>query len=159
MRESAWEALGGREGVERIVDELIERASSDLMIGFFFRAADLDRVKRHELELASSHLGGPVGYSGQPLPEAHRAHPIATGHFQRRLKLLEEVLTAAGAPAWVCERWLDHDRSQQAAVVQRECNQGMSWLGGNRVEGARASGRPLGGRPGGDPEPPGAEGL
>lgn len=128
MQESAWEALGGPEGVGRVIDQLVERAAADLMIGFFFRDADLERVKRHELELASTHLGGPAGYSGRTLPEAHRAHPIATGHFQRRLKILEEVLAAAGAPAWAREQWLRHDRAQQAAVVQGECNPDTKWL-------------------------------
>lgn len=124
MESKAWETLGGEAGVRPIVDRLIERVSSDLMIGFFFRAADLERVKRHELEWARAHLGGPAAYTGRSLPEAHRAHPIAEGHFERRLKILEEVLTEHEVPAEIRAEWLAHDRAQLAAVVQTECNPG-----------------------------------
>lgn len=122
MESKAWETLGGEAGVAPIVARLIERVSTDLMIGFFFRAADLERVRRHELEWARAHLGGPASYSGRSLPEAHAAHPIAEGHFARRLKILEEVLTEFEVPAEIQAEWLAHDRAQRAAVVQTECN-------------------------------------
>lgn len=124
MESSAWDTLGGEAGVRPIVERLIERVSGDLMIGFFFRSADLERVKRHELEWARAHLGGPASYTGRPLPEAHGAHPIAEGHFARRLKILEEVLAEFGVPGEVQAEWLAHDRAQRAAVVQTECNPG-----------------------------------
>jgi hemoglobin len=124
MESKAWETLGGEAGVRPIVDRLIERVSSDLMIGFFFRDADLERVKRHELEWARAHLGGPAAYSGRPLPEAHAAHPIALGHFERRLKILEEVLIELQVPEGIRAEWLNHDRAQLAAVVSTECNPG-----------------------------------
>ena len=122
MESVAWDALGGEASVAPIVERLIERAAEDIMIGFFFRAADLEQVKRHELELARTHLGGPPGYTGRTLSEAHARHPIAKGHFSRRLKILEEVLAEAKVPAWIADQWLAHDRSQEAAVVQTECN-------------------------------------
>ncbi|MBL4850535.1 MAG: group 1 truncated hemoglobin [Planctomycetes bacterium] len=105
-----------------IVERLIERAAADLMIGFFFRAADLEQVKRHELELAQTHLGGPARYTGRPLPEAHASHPISKGHFERRLKILADVLAEANVPTWIAEQWLSHDRAQEAAVVTTQCN-------------------------------------
>ncbi len=110
--------------MQPIVERLIERVSSDLMIGFFFRNADLERVKRHELEWARAHLGGPATYSGRSLPEAHASHPIAQGLFARRLKILEEVLVEFEVPAAVQAEWLAHDRAQQASIVQTECNPG-----------------------------------
>jgi len=124
MQSKAWETLGGEAGVKPIVERLIERVSGDLMIGFFFRDADLERVKRHELEWARAHLGGPASYSGRSLPEAHAAHPIAEGHFARRLKILEEVLVEFEVPDAVQAEWLAHDRAQRGAVVQTECNPG-----------------------------------
>lgn len=124
MSETAWEALGGEAGVTRLIEQLVERAAADIMIGFFFSKVDLEQVKRHELELAAAHLGGPAGYTGRPLHVAHAAHPIAMGHFHRRLKILEEVLDQAGAPSWARDQWLEHDRRQAAAVVRGECNEG-----------------------------------
>tara|TARA_R110002072_G_scaffold163667_2_gene316478 strand:+ start:818 stop:1267 length:450 start_codon:yes stop_codon:yes gene_type:complete len=129
MQSKAWETLGGEAGVRPIVERLIERVSSDLMIGFFFRNADLERVKRHELEWARAHLGGPATYSGRPLPEAHASHPIAEGHFARRLKILEEVLAEFEVPDALQAEWLAHDRAQLAAIVQTECNPGQPTQG------------------------------
>ncbi|MGE0706463.1 MAG: truncated hemoglobin [Planctomycetota bacterium] len=114
---SPYERIGGEAGVRAVVTRFIRAASEDLMIGFFFRGVDLDALIELEVQLAAAHLGGPRAYAGRPLPGAHAPHPIREGHFQRRLRLLEQALEAEGAPAEVREAWLAHDRALEGAVV------------------------------------------
>lgn len=118
--QTPFERLGGEPAVRAIIDRFVDAVFDDLMIGFHFRAADRARVKAKEYEHAARHLGAPVPYTGRPLRAAHAPHPILGGQFDRRLKILEEVLEAAGAPADVREAWLAHDRALRAVITGGE---------------------------------------
>jgi hemoglobin len=108
-----------------IVNRFVDRMFGDAMIGFFFRKADRQRIKDKEYELAASHLGGGVEYTGRPIREAHAVHPIMGGQFARRLELLRLTLVEAGAPERVIEHWIRHTEGMRALVTRDasgECN-------------------------------------
>ena len=111
------ELLGGEERLQEIIDRFIDLVFDDLMIGFLFRGADRQRIKDKERELAAAHLGGPARYSGKPLAAAHAPHAIMGGHFDRRLKLLEETLDAFAVPTPVRERWLAHNQALRRTIT------------------------------------------
>lgn len=119
MDQSSYQRLGGEPALRAIIDDFVDRAFDDMMIGFFFRNADRARVKDKEFELASSFLGGPHQYTGRPLREAHAAHPIMGGQFARRRKILEETLQAHGAPEDVIARWLAHTDRLRGQVTRQ----------------------------------------
>ena len=122
---SDFDRIGGEPGLRAIIEEFIRRITTDIMIGFFFRRVDHARLERMEYEHAAAHLGGPVEYSGRPMKQAHRAHHIMGGHFERRKKILSDVLIAHGAPDDVRERWMAHLESLRAEVTHHagsECS-------------------------------------
>jgi hypothetical protein len=95
------------------------------MIGFFFRNARRERVKAKEYELAAEHLGADIEYTGRPLDEAHRAHPIMGGQFARRSMILKETLDEFHVPEHVKQHWLAHTESQRPLITAdrgRECD-------------------------------------
>ncbi len=112
-----WERLGGEPGVRLLIDALVDRFSDDLIIGFHFEGRDLDRIKSHELGLASLHLGGKLTYQGRPLASAHRPLRINKGQFRRRLALLRTVLCARGVPDDIVDRWIAHDARFESAIT------------------------------------------
>ena len=112
-----FETLGGEPALRRIVDRFVDRIFDDVMIGYLFRAADRERVKAKEYELAAAQLGASVVYTGRPLREAHQPHRIKGGEFMRRLQILKDVLAEERAPASVVEHWLRHTESLRAAVT------------------------------------------
>lgn len=125
MASSMFDDLGGEPALRQIIDRFVDRVFDDVMIGFFFRNARRERVKQKEYEFAAQHLGGPVTYTGRPIAEAHRAHPIMGGQFARRLTILKETLEAAGVPEHIKQHWLAHTEAQRALVtsdVGRECD-------------------------------------
>jgi hemoglobin len=125
MASSLFEDLGGEPALRRIIDRFIDRVFDDVMIGFFFRNAQRERIKQKEYEFAAQHLGAGTAYTGRPIDEAHRAHPIMGGQFARRLMILKETLEAEGAPEHVKQHWLAHTEAQRALVtsdVGRECD-------------------------------------
>lgn len=121
--ETPYQQLGGEAALRPLVERFVERVFQDVMIGFLFRAADRQRVAEKEYELAARHLGAAVPYTGRPLDEAHAPHPISGGHFDRRRKILEEVLEEAGAPAAVREAWLRQVDALRGLIVReaRRC--------------------------------------
>jgi hemoglobin len=122
---SPYERIGGEAGLRAIVDDFVSRVTSDIMIGFFFRGVDKEKLTTLETQFAASHLGGPSNYQGRPLKKAHEAHPIMGGQFNRRLTILDQTLRDHGVEDEVRTVWLEHNeqlRSQITRDRRDECN-------------------------------------
>ncbi|MCA9632760.1 MAG: group 1 truncated hemoglobin [Myxococcales bacterium] len=115
---SLFEQLGGEPKLRAIIDRFVDRVFDDVMIGFFFRRANRQRIKAKEYEFAAGHLGADVEYTGRPLAEAHAAHPIMGGQFLRRLKILEEVLDEFEVPPEVRRHWVLHTEANRGQVTR-----------------------------------------
>lgn len=120
MDASLFQRLGGDAGVQAIVDDFIDRTVSDLMIGFYFRSADIDRIKRLEAQLAAGFLGAPQPYGGRPLTTAHAPHRIFEGHFFRRIEILRETLDAHDVATDIRDAWIAHNLDLRDQVVGTE---------------------------------------
>jgi truncated hemoglobin YjbI len=107
----------GDEALRRIIRDFYERVFADPMIGFLFAGKNKERLIQKEWELVASLLGAPVGYSGRSMAEAHARVRITTGHFDRRLTILEETLADHAVDPEVRGRWLEHARSLRAQLT------------------------------------------
>ncbi|HKE17897.1 MAG TPA: group 1 truncated hemoglobin [Kofleriaceae bacterium] len=101
----------GDEALRRILRDFYDRVFADPMIGFLFDGKNKERLIQKEAELVAQLLGGAVEYSGRSMAEAHRTVRITTGHFDRRLVILEETLADHAVEPEVRGRWLEHARS------------------------------------------------
>lgn len=108
MKDSLIEEFGGLEKLKQIVDEFIDIMTKDVMIGFFFRKADKNRVKEKEFEFLAQFLGADIKYTGEPLPEAHAKHNIMGGQFSRRKQILKEVLEKHQINPEIIEKIMEH---------------------------------------------------
>lgn len=108
---------GGPDAVRALIADFVGRISRDFVIGFLFAGKDLERIVRHETELALLQLGGGGAYTGRPIGAVHRALPINRGHFRRRLAFLRTVAREHGVPEDVIERWIDHNQRLEPVVV------------------------------------------
>jgi hemoglobin len=117
---SLFEQLGGERKLRAIIETFIDRVFADRMIGFFFRHASKERIKKMEYQLAASFLGAPVEYEGRPLDEVHAKHPIMGGHFERRRQLLKETLDFHQVPAAVKEAWLIHTDELRSLITPEQ---------------------------------------
>lgn len=116
--DTAFARLGGEAGLRAIVDAFVERLLRDPMVGFFFAKVPARRLKALEYAYAADHLGGPKSYRGRPLDEAHRAHPISLGHYQRRRLLLAQVLAEHHVPLADARAWIAHQDAHKFLVVR-----------------------------------------
>lgn len=112
-----YEELGD-EKLRRIIDEFVDREFDDLMIGFFFRNADRERVKKMEYQLTARFLGADIRYEGRPLDEVHAKHPIMGGQFARRLQILRETLDEHVVPQPIRDAWLEHTEKLRPLITR-----------------------------------------
>ena len=117
-----YDRLGGREAVRGLVDRFVRRAATDMIIGFFFDGKDLEKIIRHETELACLQLGGPSVYTGRSLQAAHKPLKINRGQFRRRLAILRTTLREEGVSEAIVERWVDLNQADEHhVVIDRDC--------------------------------------
>jgi hemoglobin len=114
---SDYEALGGHDGVTRLVEAYVDRFFADFIIGYLFEGRDRARIVTHEVEFAAAHLGGPKDYTGRPIDAAHQPLRINRGHFRRRLAILRTVLNEHGVDSELVDRWVAFEQRLEAAIV------------------------------------------
>jgi hemoglobin len=114
---SLYEAIGGEGRVREVLQALYDRLFDDPMIGFLFQGKDKAQIVTLQVAFTCRFLGGPQVYEGRPLPTAHAHVPILPGHFDRRHRLLEQVLVERGVPADVKRVWLQIDQALRPSVL------------------------------------------
>lgn len=114
-----FERLGGEAVLRPLIDAFVDRCFDDMMIGFHFRAADRERVKRFEYQHAAQYFGADVAYEGRPLTKAHGPHNILGGQFMRRRQILLETARKHGMPDDLIEAWLAHQDTLRAEITKQ----------------------------------------
>lgn len=108
----------GEERLGEILKDFYRRMASDLLVGFFFRGKDVDAIAAKQKEFLLRAMGATPSYSGKPPAQAHETlAPILTGHFDRRLKLLEETLTDHGLSAEDIRTWTGFENAFRDGIV------------------------------------------
>ncbi len=78
---SLYDRLGGTDGVAAIAGALIDRVSTDPVLGRSFKDSKLDRIKKLLAEQICELSGGPCRYSGDSMREVHAGHHISEAEF------------------------------------------------------------------------------
>jgi len=119
------ESIGGEAGLQRILEVFYRRMHADPMLGYFFDGKDLPSISSKQAEFILMAAGLRSKFEGKGPASAHTAlPPIYSGHFDRRLVLLKEVLEAEGLPIESIETWVRFEESFRAAVVKTNPNPG-----------------------------------
>jgi hemoglobin len=94
--ESIYVAIGGAPAVSAAVDELYRRVLADPALAGYFAGVDVARVKAHQRLFVTAALGGPGGYRGRSMREAHAALHVRDSDFDRVVGHLVATLAALG---------------------------------------------------------------
>ena len=87
-----YDRLGGETGVAAIAGALIDRVSTDPVLGRSFKDANLDRIKTLLAEQICELSGGPCRYSGDSMRQVHAGHHISEAEFYGMVADLRVVL-------------------------------------------------------------------
>jgi hemoglobin len=112
-----YEAIGGETQVRAVLQTLYDRLFDDPIVGFLFEGKDKQHIVEQQVAFTCGFLGGPQKYAGKPLPEAHAALPLRPGHFDRRHRLLEQILAERQVPDEVRRAWLNIDEGLRSSVL------------------------------------------
>lgn len=97
--DSDYERIGGGPVVREAVDEFYRRLTADDQVSHYFKDVSLSDLKRHQVLMITTILGGPNRYEGRGLEEAHAPLAISESDYQRVGAHLLSTLDDAGVPA------------------------------------------------------------
>ncbi len=93
-----FETFGGREGLTRIMDDVMPRWIKNPRTRPFFESTDHERVKRQLVEQFCVIMKGPCEYSGRSMAEVHRGMNVNEGAFFALVEELQRSLNAMDVP-------------------------------------------------------------
>ena len=112
------QSLGGEGVVVSIMERFYQVLGQDLMIGFFFTGHDLKEIAKKQAAFFLMAAGMVQNFVGKGPASAHHAlPPILSGHFDRRLVILREVLQKEGLSDSQISTWVSFEESFRAVVV------------------------------------------
>ncbi|MEV4755180.1 group 1 truncated hemoglobin [Micromonospora sp. NPDC049559] len=97
--QSHYQRIGGSPAIKLAVDQFYERVLADPDLTGYFEKVDLEQLRRHQVLMLTTVLGGPNGYTGRPLAEAHQPLNIPVEHYAKVGGHLHATLAGLGVPA------------------------------------------------------------
>lgn len=76
-----YEQLGGRSGVERLIDAAMKNVHADARIKGLFANTDMREQRKLLVEQLCTASGGPCEYTGRGMEEAHSGLNLTDGDF------------------------------------------------------------------------------
>lgn len=89
-------AFHGREGISRIVDDLVEQVQQDPRLTEIFKASDFVRLRRTLKEQFCFILNGGCAYSGRDMKSVHADHGVSTAEFNALVEVLQTAMAREG---------------------------------------------------------------
>lgn len=112
-------AFHGREGIARIVDTTVDLSVKDPVIGDFFKATDLVRLRRTFKEQFCYVLNGGCDYTGRDMRTAHKDQGAQNADFNRLVENLQIAMRREGVPFRAQNRFLARLAPLQRTTVER----------------------------------------
>ncbi len=91
-------AFHGKDGVSRIVDDLIDRSVADPRISEIFKNQDLVRLRRTLKEQICYLMDGGEGYSGRDMKSSHKDMGIQDADFNALVEDLQHAMDKEHVP-------------------------------------------------------------
>jgi hemoglobin len=112
---------GGEAGLTAILRDFYARMAKDVLIGFFFDGKDTDLIADRQRSFLMRAMGAVPSYTGKPPAQAHEnLAPILSGHFDRRLRILEATLKDHGLSVEDIRIWVSFENAFREGIVTVE---------------------------------------
>jgi hemoglobin len=117
--DSLYKALGERQGLVRIVDNLLEIALADERIKHTFDNTNIDRLKGHLVDQFCMLSGGPCTYRGRDMKKSHAALHLTNLNFNALVEDLQIAMDRENVPFGTQNELLGLLAPMQRDVVTR----------------------------------------
>lgn len=98
------ESFGGREGLVRVMDDVMQRWLANPRTRPFFENADQAGIKARLVEQFCVVLNGPCQYQGRTMAESHRGMNVTEGAFYALVEELQITLNKQNVPFFAQNR-------------------------------------------------------
>lgn len=98
------ESFGGREGLVRIMDDVMLRWLANPKTRPFFEGADQASIKKHLVEQFCVVMNGPCTYTGRTMAESHKGMAVSEGAFYALVEELQITLNKQKVPFFAQNR-------------------------------------------------------
>ena len=96
--DALYRALGGTDGITKVVDAALAEIHGDLRINIFFEKTDMADLRRLLIEQICAATGGPCEYTGRPMEEAHSGLNLTDADFDAFVDDLVRAMDSQKVP-------------------------------------------------------------
>jgi len=111
--------MGGQPGIDRIVEASVANYLADDRIKAVFDESNMDRIRAEFKVQFCQVAGGPCGYQGHDMTEAHRGLHLTNADFNAVVEDLQAAMEQVGVPFAVQNRFLARLAPMQHQVVSK----------------------------------------
>lgn len=119
MGQTVYREIGGREAVERVVDDFYDRVLADERLVEYFEGMDMEELRSHQVQFISAVAGGPVDYDGRDMRAAHDHLDVDEEDFDAVAEYLEDALRDNGVADENVETIMSEVAALKAPVLGR----------------------------------------
>ena len=111
--------MGGQPGIDKIVEASVANYLADERIKAVFDESNMDRVRAEFKVQFCQVAGGPCGYQGHDMTQAHRGLHLTNADFNAVVEDLQAAMEQVGVPFAVQNRFLARVAPMQHQVVSK----------------------------------------
>lgn len=112
-------AFHGRDGIDRIVDDMLDRSIADPRISDVFALTDMVRLRRTLKEQFCYILNGGCDYTGRDMAQSHADLGLQPADMGALVEHLQQAMDAEGVPFHTQNRFLAKLAPMRRDVVTR----------------------------------------
>ena len=118
-----YDSIGGADALRVAVDRFYLKVLGDPQLAPYFEGKDVSAIKRHQVLLLTTILGGPGAYGGRDLGEAHAGLAITGDDYDRTVGHLVAVLDELGVQGEAYETLTAAVLGTRGAIVTGEADE------------------------------------
>lgn len=118
-----YDSIGGADALRVAVDRFYLKVLGDPQLAPHFEGKDVSAIKRHQVLLLTTVLGGPEAYDGRDLGRAHAGLAITGADYDRTVAHLVEVLDELGVRGEAYEALTAAVLGTRGAIVTGEADE------------------------------------
>lgn len=118
-----YDSIGGADALRVAVDRFYLKVLGDPQLAPYFEGKDVSAIKRHQVLLLTTVLGGPEAYDGRDLGRAHAGLAVTGGDYDRTVAHLVEVLDELGVRGEAYEALTAAVLGTRGAIVTGEADE------------------------------------
>ncbi|MDZ7803421.1 group 1 truncated hemoglobin [Thiohalophilus sp.] len=122
MSETLFEKLGGRDGIDKLVDRIVDLHLQNEVAGPRYRALDdevIDHARNKVKEFLAAGSGGPVEYTGRSMLETHTGMNVNEAEYVAVVDDIMQAMNEMEYPRPVCDEVLGIAYSLKEEIIHK----------------------------------------